>query len=138
VATNKYQVVECLSDISGEKGATTTTYAINGQSYSIDLTETETKEFQDILAPYIAVSAVGKKRGPRLRSTPEETAAIVKWARANGHALTPAGRVPTATRRLYLEQQAEKNLRGVMEAESRRPVKKAPAKKATAKKAVKR
>lgn len=106
MATNKYQVVEVTSDVSGETGASTVTYSVNGQQYSIDLTEPEAKEFQEILAPYIAVSAVGKRRGPRLRSTPDETAAIVKWAKSTGHTLTPAGRVPAATRQAYLEAQA--------------------------------
>lgn len=107
MATNKYQVVEVLSDLSGETGASTTTYALNGQSYSIDLTEAEAHEFGMLLAPYIAVSAVGKRRGPRLRSTPEETALIRTWAKKNGYPLTPAGRVPMATRLAYLEAQTE-------------------------------
>lgn len=103
MATNKYQVVEVLSDISSEKGASTVTYSVNGQSYSIDLTETEQKEFHDLLAPYIAVSSIGKRRGPRLRSTPEETAKIRDWAKATGATLTPAGRVPAETRLAYAE-----------------------------------
>jgi hypothetical protein len=103
MATNKYQVVEVLSDVSGEKGASTITYSINGQSYSIDLTEPETKEFHEMLAPYISVSSIGKRRGPRLRSTPEETAKIREWAQATGHTLTPAGRVPAETRLAYAE-----------------------------------
>lgn len=107
MATNKYQVVEVLSDISGEKGASTLTYSINGQSYSIDLTEPEAKEFHELLAPYISVSAIGKRRGPRLRSTPEETAAIRIWARDTGHPLTPAGRVPSETRIAYAEAMAK-------------------------------
>lgn len=129
MATNKYQVVEVLSDISGEKGASTVTYSVNGQQYSIDLTEPEAKEFQEMLAPYVAVSAVGKRRGPRLRSTPEETAAIRTWAEATGHALTPAGRVPAVTRHAYLEAQANGTLVAV--------AKKAPARKRPAAKKVK-
>lgn len=128
MATNKYQVVEVLSDISGEKGASTVTYSVNGQAYSIDLTEPEAKEFHNLFAPYIAVSAVGKRRGPRIRSTPEETAKIRDWAKANGLPLTPAGRVPSDTRQAYLEAQANGTL---VEA----PVKKAPVRKAAAKKA---
>lgn len=103
MATNKYQVVEVLSDISGEKGASTVTYSVNGQSYSIDLTEPEAKEFHEMLAPYISVSSVGKRRGPRLRSTPEETARIKAWAQSTGAALTPAGRIPAETRLAYAE-----------------------------------
>ena len=106
MATNKYQVVEVLSDVSGEKGASTLTYSVNGQAYSIDLTETEAKEFHEMLAPYVAVSSVGKRRGPRLRSTPEETAAIREWAKKTGHTLTPAGRVPAETRLAYAEAMA--------------------------------
>lgn len=103
MATNKYQVVEVLSDISGESGATTTTYAINGQAYSIDLTETESKEFRDLMSPYISVSAIGKNRGVRQRSTPEETALIKEWALEQGLPLTPKGRVPATTRLAYAE-----------------------------------
>lgn len=107
MATNKYQVVEVLSDISGEKGASTLTYSVNGQSYSIDLTEPEAKEFHEMLAPYISVSSVGKRRGPRLRSTPEETARIREWAQTTGHTLTPAGRIPADTRIAYAEAMAK-------------------------------
>lgn len=106
MATNKYQVVEVLSDISGEKGASTVTYSVNGQSYSIDLTEPEAKEFHEMLSPYISVSSVGKRRGPRLRSTPEETARIREWAQRTGHQLTPAGRIPAETRIAYADAQA--------------------------------
>jgi hypothetical protein len=72
-----------------------------------------------MLAPYISVSAVGKRRGPRLRSTPEETARIKAWAQANGKTLTPAGRIPAETRLAYAEALAN----GTVEAT-------APAKKA--------
>lgn len=107
MATNKFQVVEVLSDISGEKEASTLTYSVNGQQYSIDLTEPEAKEFHEMLAPYVAVSAIGKRRGPRLRSTPEETATIRAWAEQTGHNLTPAGRVPAETRLAYAEAMAK-------------------------------
>lgn len=124
MATQKYQVVEVLSDVSGEKGASTVPYSVKGQSYSIDLTETEEKEFHALLAPYIAVSAVGKRRGPRLRSTPEETAKIREWASKNGYSLTPAGRVPSHVRQAYMEAMANPA-----------PAKKAAPRKRTAKKA---
>lgn len=120
MATNKYQVVTVTSDISGDEGASTVTYSVNGQQYSIDLTESEAKEFQEMLAPYIAVSAVGKRRGPRLRSTPEETATIRAWAESTGHALTPAGRVPAATRQAYLEAQASGSLEAAPAAPKKR------------------
>lgn len=128
MATNKYQVVEVTSDISGETGASTVTYSVNGQQYSIDLTEPEAKEFQELLSPYIAVSAVGKRRGPRLRSTPDETAAIRKWAKDTSHTLTPAGRVPASTRQAYLEAQAA----GTLKAATAAPKKAARSRKAKA------
>jgi hypothetical protein len=135
MSTTKYQVVQVLSDVSGEAGASTVTYSVNGQSYSIDLTEVEAKAFHEMLAPYIAVSAIGKRRGPRLRSTPEETAKIRTWAKKNGHTLTPAGRVPSEVRQAYAEAMAAAPAAPTKKAPAKKsaPVKKAPAKKAPAK-----
>lgn len=126
MAVNKYQVVEVSSDVSGEKGATTVTYSYKGQSYSIDLTETEDKEFHDLLTPYIAVSQVGKRRAPRVRSNPEETAKVREWAAKNGYTLNESGRIPNDVRKAYAD--AQNAPAPAKKAAARRPVKKATTK----------
>lgn len=128
MAVNKYQVVEVSSDISGEKGASTVTYSYKGQSYSIDLTETEDKEFHDLLSPYIAVSQVGKRRAPRIRSNPEETAKVREWAAANGYALNENGRIPNDVRKAYADAMAAPAPAPAKKAAAKRPAKKAAAK----------
>lgn len=124
MAVNKFQVVEVTSDVSGEKGANTVTYSYKGQSYSIDLTETEEKEFHDILTPYIAVSQVGKRRAPRVRSNPEETAKVREWAASAGYTLNENGRIPNDVRKAYADALA---------APAKAPARKRPAKKAAPK-----
>lgn len=83
--------VEITSDLSGDSDAQTTTFAVDGTSYEIDLTESETKEFHDLLAKYSDVARkAGSTGGSRRRSggstTPKTSAsgvdngAVRAWA----------------------------------------------------------
>jgi hypothetical protein len=123
MARETLKITKVTSDLSGEEGADTLTFTVNGTGYAIDLTETETKEFHDMLAPYVTRAQVRPKRGGAVgkKSTPEELAAIREWAAKNGHDISPTARIPAAVRKAYDAAQGSK------------PAKKAPAKKATAK-----
>lgn len=108
MARETLKITKVTSDLSQEEGAETVTYAFEGTQYAIDLTETEKKEFYDLLSPYITNSQVKAKRGGAtgVKSTPEELAAIREWATKNGHDITPGTRIPAAVRKAYDEAQS--------------------------------
>ncbi|HWL60787.1 MAG TPA: Lsr2 family protein [Microbacteriaceae bacterium] len=81
--------------------AATTTFALNGVQYEIDLSPANVAKLQDALAPFIKAgrrvgsatgraSAAGKRR-PASRS---DLGAIREWAQANGYKVGDRGRIP--------------------------------------------
>ena len=99
-----------IDDISGETGARTRRFSLDGSDYEIDLTDASFADLRAALKPFIkagrAVSGAGAatRRKPsngsrpakRRRSSgkaPTEAAVIRAWARANGMAVTERGRV---------------------------------------------
>lgn len=120
MATNKYQVVEVLSDLSDEAGASTLTYAVGSTKYAIDLTEAEQKEFHEVLAPYISVSRVKGGATPgqpsSRKAASEEVAAIRAWASEEGYDLNPTGRIPNDVREAYNEAHGGKTTRRARQA----------------------
>ncbi len=110
MARETLKITKVTSDLSGEEGAETVTYAFEGTAYSIDLTETEKKTLHEALLPFITRSQVKGKRGggTGVKSSPEELAAIRTWAAANGHSLKPNTRIPNAVRKAYDEAKGKK------------------------------
>lgn len=88
-----------VDDIDGSNlpaGSKSTTFALDGVSYEIDLGPANAAQLSDALAPYIA--AARRTGSPRAtsRSTatdPARLAAIREWARANGHTVSDRGRI---------------------------------------------
>jgi hypothetical protein len=99
----KRLIVELVDDISGQSGATTTKFGLDGADYEIDLVDD--RALRDILAPYIAKGRpVGDDGAPtdrdRLRRR-HDLHLIRRWAHANGVRLPARGRIPAATIRAY-------------------------------------
>jgi hypothetical protein len=101
-----------VDDLGGQTPVTdqrqTVGFALDGQSYEIDLSDQDAADFRLALQPYVlsgrrATRRTGAPPVPR-GSTPvrrstaasrqEGNAAIRKWARANGHEVSDRGRVP--------------------------------------------
>lgn len=106
MVTKNLQVVE--SDISGEPGAETMVIGLRGEVMEVDLTASERATLEEILAPYIER---GRKLGPMTaralaprrvpESTPEERAAIRRWATAEGYEVAGRGQIPNGVVRAY-------------------------------------
>jgi len=104
-----------IDDIDGtEAVVTTTTFAIDGVKYSIDLSAKNSKKFADAMAPFVtAAQRLGGNTAPtrsarksRVRSTParsdkEQLADIRAWAAAEGYQVSGRGRISTAIREAY-------------------------------------
>lgn len=104
-------------DIDGSSADVTVSYSWNGQAYEIDLNSRNSDEFADALAPYLAASRKaggssgdGQRRGRRTASSqPAATSAgsdvdpkaVRAWARDNGVAVSPRGRLSSTVVEQY-------------------------------------
>ena len=102
-------VVQLVSDLSGDEmqagEGRTVEFAVDGASYTIDLTDKEAAGFDKALAMYIehATQTSGSSGGGRQRTksgsksgsgrSKDELANIRAWAQANGHQVSERGRI---------------------------------------------
>jgi hypothetical protein len=96
-------IVRLIDDITGDEAAETVTFAIDGARYEIDLSAENAAQLRDTLAVYIASARRSARQSARPLGAPrrgtradrEQTAAIRRWARNNGHQIGEKGRIPT-------------------------------------------
>ena len=86
----------------------TVTFALDGTTYEIDLSEKNASEMRDALGRYVSAarkvssrsraSGAGRSRatGGGGRMDREQAGAIRDWARKNGHAVSDRGRIPAS------------------------------------------
>lgn len=91
-----------LSDGEGQ----TVTFALEGVSYEIDLSQAHVGELTDALAPYVEAGRKvnGRKNVARTsgaKSDPAELQKIRDWAGKNGHTVSSRGRISAAVRDAY-------------------------------------
>lgn len=91
-----------LSDSEGK----TVTFALEGVSYEIDLSQAHVDELSKALAPYVAAARkVGGRKGAArtsgAKSDPAELQKIRDWAGKNGHTVSSRGRISAAVRDAY-------------------------------------
>ena len=109
-------VTELVDDIDGGKADETVSFALDGRSYEIDLSEQNAASLRKALDEYVSrarkagveVSRVRKPSGTSLRD-PSQTRAIRDWAQRNGHAISSRGRIPRPVVTAY---EAAHDLRG--------------------------
>jgi hypothetical protein len=89
-----------MDDIDGTSDAKSYSFALNGDQYEIDLSESNFQQLSEALAPYIKVAAKATSRLPRERSASsapksnkEELQRVRQWAKDNGHNVSERGRV---------------------------------------------
>ncbi len=101
--------VKYVDDLDGSDASGTVSFALDGKSYEIDLSDENAARLRDALATYVAAArrSGGSGRGgraarpadapaPPARTDREVTAAIRAWARENGHEISERGRIPKA------------------------------------------
>ena len=93
-------VVQLVDDLDGspiEGGAgRTISFALDGASYEIDLSDRNAAQLRDALAPYVkAGRRVGGRRsaGRGTGGSSSEATAMREWARAQGMSVSARGRV---------------------------------------------
>lgn len=105
-------------DLDGTQESETTPvslvhFALDGTSYEIDLTATNSQALHDVLADYVAhARKVTSRRSSTASGTPratstaarvdrEQNQAIRDWARSHGYQVNDRGRIPAAVSDAY-------------------------------------
>ena len=95
-------VVQLVDDLDGtsltEGGGSTVSFALDGTSYEIDLSQANAQRLRDALAEFIAAGRkVGgrsaAKRGGSRSSSSIDAAVVREWARTQGLQVSERGRV---------------------------------------------
>jgi hypothetical protein len=92
----------------------TVTFALDGTTYEIDLSEKNASEMRDIFGKYVSAARKVSSRGTRAtgagrsratggggRMDREQAGAIRDWARKNGHEVSDRGRIPASVAEAY-------------------------------------
>lgn len=90
----------------------TVTFALDGTTYEIDLSEKNAEELRNVFGKYVSAARKVSSRGGRSsgasgagrsratggggRMDREQAGAIRDWARKNGHAVSDRGRIPAS------------------------------------------
>jgi hypothetical protein len=104
----KVQVI--LSDDLDENVSAdeTVSFALDGTTYEIDLSDKNAKELRDVFSRYVSAARKVSRGGGRAsgagrsratgggRMDREQAGAIRDWARKNGHAVSDRGRIPAS------------------------------------------
>lgn len=107
--------VVLVDDIDGGDADETVAFALDGESYEIDLSRKNAAGLRQALADYIAAArrteapaepapAPASSNGARTPYAPidrEQAAAIRTWARKKGHDVSDRGRIPARLVELY-------------------------------------
>lgn len=103
----KVQVL-LVDDLDGGEADETVTFALDGKSYEIDLTDANAQKLRESLAEFVkAGRRTGRTTGGRgkARATStggaQDTAKIRAWAKENGYEVNDRGRVPATVREAY-------------------------------------
>ena len=107
-------ITKFIDDLDGSDASGTVEFGLDGRHYEIDLSDGNAARLRDVLAPYVeAARRSGGGRRPRrvaaapapaekpARASREETAAIRRWARENGHEISERGRIPKSVIEAY-------------------------------------
>lgn len=92
----------------------TVSFALDGTTYEIDLSEKNASEMRDVLGKYVSAARKVSSRGARAsgsgrsratggggRMDREQAGAIRDWARKNGHEVSDRGRIPASVVEAY-------------------------------------
>ena len=93
-----------VDDLDGSDASETVTFALDGDTYEIDLAAKNSAVFRAELAPWISAGrkVAGKvTRGTARKPIDAEVAQIRDWARANGYTVSDRGRIAADIQAAY-------------------------------------
>ncbi|ADG90107.1 Lsr2 family protein [Thermobispora bispora] len=97
----KHTQVILIDDLDGSEASQTVTFALDGTTYEIDLSDENAKKLRDALQPFVkcarrADTGQSRRRRSSQRSSTlsrEKSAEIRAWAKAHGHRVSDRGRI---------------------------------------------
>jgi hypothetical protein len=97
--------VTLVDDLDGSNADEQVEFTVDGKSYAIDLSASNSQKLRDVFAPYIsaarrsggrrrsAAAAVGTAARPTARTDREQNQAIREWAQKKGLKVSERGRI---------------------------------------------
>jgi hypothetical protein len=101
------QRIILLDDLTGEEGAETVAYSLDGVSYEVDLSQDNADAFRSLFTKYLEVSRVVAGRASTTRTASSSSTAdpeiqkIRAWANSNGYEVGDRGRIPAQVKEAY-------------------------------------
>ena len=90
-----------IDDLDGsEEDVRSVKFSYDGESYTIDLGPENREKLRAALDPFIVKAHLDGRR-----ATDERNRTIREWAKQNGYALSPAGRIPITVLKAFEEAQ---------------------------------
>lgn len=101
--------VMLIDDVDGTEGAETVTFALDGVTYEIDLSDKNAAKLRDSMASWVGhgrrvsgrSSTAGRGAGRKASSPGTDSAAVREWARTNGHTVSERGRISATVMDAY-------------------------------------
>lgn len=93
------RVVEVFEDdLDGSTADVTLSFAFDGTSYEIDLSNASAQRMREVIQPYVEAARIvtntrSTRRAPS-RGSGDSPAVVRQWARANGYEVNERGRIP--------------------------------------------
>ena len=108
----KQTTVTLVDDLDGSVADEQVEFAMDGKSYEIDLSATNSARLRDALAPFVSAArrTSGRRRsgGAVVTARPstdrEQNQAIREWAQAEGMKISERGRIPSNVLEAYHQQ----------------------------------
>ncbi|MEW9532990.1 Lsr2 family protein [Microbispora sp. NPDC049125] len=110
----KHTQVILIDDLDGGEANETVTFAVDGTSYEIDLSDGNAKRLREALSPFVSSArraesgqARGRRRGAggggggQRAMTREKSAEIRAWAKSHGHPVSERGRIAASIVEAY-------------------------------------
>jgi hypothetical protein len=104
-------ITTLIDDLDGKKADRTVEFALDGTTYTIDLSDTNAGKLRKALDPFIAAGTrVGRggvrsartvTTARRTASSRDENKAIRDWAVENGYEISERGRIPQSVSDAY-------------------------------------
>jgi hypothetical protein len=107
-------ITTLIDDLDGKKADRTVEFALDGTSYTIDLSEANAGKLRKALDPFIAAGTrvgrgsarastrnAGALASGRSASSRDENKAIRDWAARNGYQISERGRIPQTVSDAY-------------------------------------
>ena len=96
-------VIELVDDVNGEKADQSISFALDGVTYEIDLSDENAAQLRHDIEHWtgIARRTGGRRRTATGNSRSKDSGVIRQWAKDNGYEVSERGRISAVVREAY-------------------------------------